>query len=52
LLPGPKPLTIRSAVERVIHEPSFRARARTLGEQIRADAAAQRGVLELEALAG
>jgi MGT family glycosyltransferase len=49
---GAKPLTIRSAVERVIHEPSFRARARTLGGQIRADAAAQRGVLELEALAG
>jgi MGT family glycosyltransferase len=47
-----KPVTIRSAVERVIHEPSYRASAEALGARISADAAEQRGVFELEALAG
>ncbi|MEA2315148.1 MAG: hypothetical protein QOI03_1840 [Solirubrobacteraceae bacterium] len=51
LRPSAKPDAIRSAVERVISEPSFRAAAGRIGANITADAAAQRGLSELEALA-
>jgi UDP:flavonoid glycosyltransferase YjiC (YdhE family) len=51
LRPSAKPDAIRSAVERVIREPSFRASAGRIGAAITADAAAQRGLAELEALA-
>jgi MGT family glycosyltransferase len=51
LRPNAKPDAIRSAVERVIREPSFRAAAGRIGASITADAAAQRGLSELEALA-
>jgi UDP:flavonoid glycosyltransferase YjiC (YdhE family) len=51
LRPGSKPAAVRAAVERVISEPGFRASAARLGASITADAAAQRGVSELEALA-
>jgi MGT family glycosyltransferase len=46
-----KPAAIRSAVERVIRERGFRAAAGRLGASITADAAAERGRSELEALA-
>ena len=51
LRPGAKPSAIAAAVERVIHEPGFRAGAQRIGASIRADAAAQLGLTELEALA-
>ncbi len=51
LRPGSKPKSIRAAVERVITEPRFRASAEQLGASIAADAASQRGLAELEALA-
>ena len=43
--------TLGAAVRRVIREPGFRIAARSLGARMAADAAAQRGVAELEALA-
>jgi UDP:flavonoid glycosyltransferase YjiC (YdhE family) len=46
-----KPAAIRAAVERLIREPSFRTAAERIGANITADAAAQRGLDELEALA-
>ncbi len=45
------PDAIRAAVERVLGEPSFRTAAERIGATITADAAAQRGLAELEALA-
>jgi MGT family glycosyltransferase len=51
LRPSGKPDAIRAAVERVIREPSFRTAAERIGASITADAAAQRGLAELEALA-
>jgi MGT family glycosyltransferase len=51
LRPSAKPEAIRAAVERLIREPSFRAAAGRIGANITADAAAQRGLDELEALA-
>jgi MGT family glycosyltransferase len=51
LRPSAKPGAIRSAVERVIREPSFRDAAGIIGASITADAIAQRGLTELEALA-
>ncbi len=51
LRPSAKPDAIRSAVDRVLHEPSFRAAAGRIGASITADAAAHRGLAELEALA-
>jgi hypothetical protein len=50
LRPGAKPAAIGAAVERVIREPGFRIAARRIGASLLADAAAQRGVAELEAL--
>ncbi len=50
LRPGAKPSAIGTAVERVIAEPGFRAAAERMGASIRADAEAQRGLKELEAL--
>jgi MGT family glycosyltransferase len=49
---GAKPDAIRAAVERLIREPSFRIAAGRIGASILADAAARRGVAELELLAG
>jgi UDP:flavonoid glycosyltransferase YjiC (YdhE family) len=46
-----KPDAIRAAVERLIGEPSFRTAAERVGATITADARAQRGLAELEALA-
>jgi MGT family glycosyltransferase len=46
-----KPAAIRGAVERVTHDQAFRTAARQLGARMVADAAAHRGVAELEALA-
>jgi MGT family glycosyltransferase len=51
LRPSAKPDAIRAAVERVIGEPSFRTAAERIGVSISADAAAQRGLAELETLA-
>jgi UDP:flavonoid glycosyltransferase YjiC (YdhE family) len=51
LRPSAKPDVIRAAVERVIREPSFRTAAERIGASITADAAGQRGLAELEALA-
>jgi UDP:flavonoid glycosyltransferase YjiC (YdhE family) len=51
LRPSAKPDTIRAAVECMIREPSFRIAAARIGASITADAAAQRGLAELEALA-
>jgi MGT family glycosyltransferase len=51
LRPRATPDAIRAAVERVIREPSFRVAATRIGASITADAAAQRGLAELEALA-
>jgi MGT family glycosyltransferase len=48
---GAKPQAICAAVERVIREPGFRTAAARIGANITADAAAQRGLDELEALA-
>jgi UDP:flavonoid glycosyltransferase YjiC (YdhE family) len=49
--PRAKPTAIRAAVERVTHDQAFRTAARQLGARMVADAAAHRGVTELEALA-
>ena len=51
LRPGAKPVAIGTAVDRVLHDPDFRAAARRLGAQMVADASAHRGIRELEALA-
>jgi MGT family glycosyltransferase len=51
LRPSAKPDAIRAAVERVIREPRFRTAAARIGASITADATAQRGLTELEALA-
>jgi MGT family glycosyltransferase len=51
LRPSAKPATIAAAVERLIRESGFRNAARRIGARIVADAAAQRGIAELEALA-
>ena len=51
LRPGAKPAAIAAAVERVIREPGFRIAAERIGARLVADAAAQRGIAELEALA-
>jgi MGT family glycosyltransferase len=51
LRPSAKPDAIRAAVERLIREPSFRTAAARIGANITADAAAQRGLAELEAIA-
>jgi MGT family glycosyltransferase len=51
LRPSAKPAAIRAAVERVIGESSFRTAAERIGATITADATAQRGLDELEALA-
>jgi len=51
LRPSAKADAIRAAVERVIREPSFRTAAARIGASITADAAAQRGLTELETLA-
>jgi MGT family glycosyltransferase len=51
LRPSAKPVAIAAAVERVIREPGFREAATRVGARIVADAAAQRGIAELEALA-
>jgi MGT family glycosyltransferase len=46
-----KPAAIRAAVERVLGDQAFRMAARQLGDRMVADAAEDRGVTELEALA-
>jgi MGT family glycosyltransferase len=46
-----RPDAIRSAVARVMREPAFRTAAERIGASITADATAQRGLVELEALA-
>ncbi|MCW2971101.1 MAG: hypothetical protein JWO23_2228 [Solirubrobacterales bacterium] len=51
LRPSAKPRAIGAAVERVIREPGFRTAAAHIGASINADAKAQRGLTELEALA-
>jgi UDP:flavonoid glycosyltransferase YjiC (YdhE family) len=51
LRPSAKPGAICAAVERVIGEPSFRTAAERIGATMTADAAAGRGLAELEALA-
>jgi MGT family glycosyltransferase len=51
LRPSAKPGAIAAAVERVIREPDFRNAARLIGARLVADAAAQQGIAELEALA-
>ena len=51
LRPSAKPAAIAAAVERVIREPDFRIAARRIGARLVADAAAQQGIAELEALA-
>ena len=51
LRPGARPAAIRAAVERVLREPDFRTAAQRMGAAMVADAAAQRGIAELEALA-
>jgi MGT family glycosyltransferase len=51
LRPSAKPDAIRAAVEQVIREASFRTAAARLGATITADAAAEGGLTELEALA-
>lgn len=51
LRPGSKPAAITAAVGRVMREPEFRSAARRIGADIVADATAQRGIAELEALA-
>ena len=49
--PSAKPAAIAAAVERVIREPGFRSAAMRVGARLVADAAAQQGIAELEALA-
>lgn len=51
LRPSAKPTAIGAAVERVISRPQFATAARRIGAVMRADAGAQRGIAELEALA-
>ena len=51
LRPSAKPATIAAAAERVISEPGFRIAAQRIGAQIVADAAAHRGLAELETFA-
>jgi MGT family glycosyltransferase len=51
LRPSAKPAVIAAAVERVIREPDFRNAAQRIGARLVADAAAQQGIAELEALA-
>jgi MGT family glycosyltransferase len=51
LRPSARPGAVRAAVERVIGEPGYRLAAQNLGARMVADAAAQRGIAELEALA-
>lgn len=51
LRPGAPPRAIARAVNRLIHDPSFRAAAERVGARMRADAAEDRAVSELEALA-
>jgi UDP:flavonoid glycosyltransferase YjiC (YdhE family) len=46
------PKTIASAVQRLIDDPSYRAAARRLGDQLRAEAGSGAALAELEALAG
>lgn len=52
LRPSARPPRIAAAVRRLLDEPGFRASAQRLGRIIAADAAADRAVAELEALAG
>ena len=52
LRPGASPRAIAGGVERLLGDPSFRAAAGRVGAQMRADAAEDRAVIELEALAG
>jgi MGT family glycosyltransferase len=52
LRPGARPTAIEAAVRRVIAEPRFRDGASAIGAQIVEDAKAERGLDELEALAG
>jgi UDP:flavonoid glycosyltransferase YjiC (YdhE family) len=51
LRPGARATALAAAVTRVISEPAFRDGARRVGAEIVADARAQRGLDELEALA-
>ncbi len=51
LRPSAKPGAIAAAVERMIREPEFRNAARRIGARLVADAAAQQGIAELEAVA-
>jgi MGT family glycosyltransferase len=51
LRPGAKPAAIKAAVDRVLRDPDLHTAARRLGTQMVADAAAHRGITELEALA-
>jgi MGT family glycosyltransferase len=48
---GAKPAAIRAAVERVMRDPDFQSNAQRIGARMAEDAAAHRGILELEALA-
>ena len=48
---GAKPAAIRAAVERVMRGPTFQTAAQQLGAVMLADAAAHRGIVELESLA-
>lgn len=48
---GASPRTIAGAVEKVLHEPSYRREARRLADEIAAETATDRAVAELEALA-
>jgi MGT family glycosyltransferase len=48
---GAKPTAIRAAVQRLIRDPGYRTAARRVGAVMAADAAAHRGITELEALA-
>lgn len=50
LRPSASPLRIAAAVRRLLDDPGFRASAERLGRIIAADAAADRGVAELEAV--
>jgi UDP:flavonoid glycosyltransferase YjiC (YdhE family) len=51
LRPGARPAAIAIAVTRVLNDPGFRDAAQRIGARIVADAAGQRGIAELEALA-
>jgi MGT family glycosyltransferase len=51
LRPSAKAATIAAAVERMIREPEFRNAARRIGARLVADAEAQQGIAELEAVA-